>query len=63
MYQIHMITDDEKIIGDIKLVEEIIECYTDSPSWFIDGCIELEVGKSKRYSNHLEDFVIVTKIS
>ena len=63
MYNIFMVTDKEDLKGDISLVEEIIECYTDDPSHFVGRCKELEIGEIATYSDHINDYVIVRKVA
>lgn len=63
MYNITIISDEENIDGNISLVEEIVECYTDSPIHFINKCQSLKIGEKAIYSNHIDDLIIVKKVA
>jgi hypothetical protein len=63
MYSIFVIADKEEVQGDINLVQEIVECYTDSPDSFVVNCANMKIGQEKRYANHIDDLVIIKRVA
>jgi hypothetical protein len=63
MYSIFVTADNEEVKGDINMISEIVECYTDDPSAFLSSCEDLNIGQRKIFSNYISDLVIVKRIS
>jgi len=63
MYNIFVIADKEEVQGDINLVQEIVECYTDSPDSFVVDCANMKIGQEKRYANHIDDLIIIKRVA
>ena len=63
MYSIFVTADNEEVNGDINMISEIVECYTDDPSAFLSSCEDLDIGQRKIFSNYISDLVIVKRIS
>lgn len=63
MYNITIVSDEENIDGDISLVEEIVECYTDNPIHFVNKCQSLKIGEQAKYSDYINDLIIVRRVA